>query len=358
MTPVLLRPDSPLYRRIKQYKKRMAGIAAVLTKKPEDWGRFQSEFNHEIQGIFREIMAYEKEQAGIFREDKVFSLKSFFINKLRREFLHGDLIRMSCEKPFGYAGDYLMIDAVLQNDPRSAGVDRLFDNYFLTSAFSVAVRNRKEDFKRLILNFLKKNPGREIRILDLASGPGRIEAEILPLIDKSRFVEFHCCDQEPAAAEYAKRLIYPDTRTYFFRHSPVRIAVKQDVEQLLCQSYDLIFSAGAFEYLDDAMSVRLLKNLKRLLRPGGLMMLSDVRDKFSNPSMHFMEWVADWNLVYRDDESFRTLFVQAGFLPAMLSYGYEQQGLMQYVVVQNPVPAEMPGSRKEKGLAWSSALSY
>ena len=60
--------------------------------------------------------------------------------------------------------------------------------------------------------------------------------------------------------------------------------------------------------------------------------ISDVRDKFSNPSIYFMEWVADWNLIYREDDDFRAFFLEAGFSRDELEFRYEQQGIMQYVI--------------------------
>ena len=48
-----------------------------------------------------------------------------------------------------------------------------------------------------------------------------------------------------------------------------------------------------------------------------------------------MEWVGEWNLLYRSEEQFRQIFVDAGFAPADLEYGYEQQGIMQYIVGRN-----------------------
>jgi len=98
----------------------------------------------------------------------------------------------------------------------------------------------------------------------------------------------------------------------FFRENAVRLALKKDVGSFISHRYDVIYSTGLFDYFDYRICVRLVQNLKKLLKPGGLLAISDVRDKFSNPSVHFMEWVGDWNLVYRDDENFRKVFPRSG----------------------------------------------
>jgi len=65
------------------------------------------------------------------------------------------------------------------------------------------------------------------------------------------------------------------------------------------------------------------------------MIISDVRDKYSNPSVHFMEWVGEWELVYRDDDNFRNIFANAGFKKDEIEFQYEQQGILQYIRVTN-----------------------
>ena len=72
-----------------------------------------------------------------------------------------------------------------------------------------------------------------------------------------------------------------------------------------------------------------------LLKTNGILAISNVRDKYSNPSVHFMEWVGDWNLRYRTDDEFKKLFIDAGFKDNELKIQYEQQGIMQYIFASN-----------------------
>lgn len=307
-----------------------------LDKHPQEWGRFQSEFNQGINGIFRDLMFFEKE--NLFKEDeeKVYKLKKLFIENFRDDFVKGDYLKWSLGKPRGYAGDYKIIDCIYLNDPKTEGIERLYDNYFQMSSISVAVRNRKEDFKKMILEEVEKSTSNVVKIMDLASGPCRDVVELIahPSIAERRFI-FHCYENDPEAIEYATNLLNGDERVSFFKHNAVRLALKKEIEQSIEHNYDIIFSTGLFDYLDYNVSVRLVSNLKRLLKPGGRLLISDVRDKFSNPSIYFMEWVADWSLLYRDDDNFRNIFLNAGFSPEDLSFGYEQQGVMQYIIALN-----------------------
>ena len=81
--------------------------------------------------------------------------------------------KLEFSQAFWLCGELKIIDMIYLNNPATTGFERLFDNYFQMSSISVAVRNRKEDFKRMILDFIKERNGQKLRIMDLASGPCR-----------------------------------------------------------------------------------------------------------------------------------------------------------------------------------------
>jgi len=326
--------EKSLLGRIKTYKSVASEIKQHLDKKPEDWGRFQSEFNGELNGIFRGIMLFEKQQLAKGDEDSVYRLKSLFVSRLRKEFLHGDYVVWSLNKPYGYAGDFKIIDDIYRNDPHTQGLGRLFDNYCQAATISVAIRNRKEDFKKIILSVVKTCGEQEMTIMDLASGPCRELQELLrgELKDRSG-ITFDCYDQDENAWNYAKGLLQEDVKFIkFINENVVRIALKKNIEEQMPQKYDLIYSTGLFDYLDRRIATRLVENLRKLLKPNGVLAISDVREKYKNPSVHFMEWVGDWNLVYRSDEEFCQIFLDAGFSGKALSFGADQQGILQYII--------------------------
>lgn len=324
--------------KIAVYKKKVETYRDYLIDHPNEWGRVQSEFNQEVNGIFRDLMLFEKEQFLRGELQKVEKLKNFFIKRFRSLFVHGDYLKWSLGKPFGYAGDFQIIDDIYTNKPKTLGFERLYDNYFQMSAICIAVRNRKEDFKRFILNKITKTAHDNINVLSLASGPCRDIAELVnhPLVI-SKKVNFHCYDIDPKSLEYGRNLIPNRNNVQFFERNAVKLALMKEISKKIEFKYDMVFSTGLFDYLNDKLTVRLLANLKRILKPGGVLAISDVRDKFSNPSIYFMEWVADWNLLYRGDDAFRSLFLEAGFMERTLSFDYEQQGMLQYVLAQNGV---------------------
>lgn len=334
MNDLLKAQEKSLLGKIKTYTALAHEIKEYLDKNPEEWGRFQSDFNGELNGIFREIMIFEKQQFARGDEASVYKLRTFFVSRLRKEFLHGDYVVWSLKKPYGYAGDFKIIDDIYRNDPKTSGFGRLFDNYYQAAAISVAVRDRKEDFKKIILSAVKSRDQSEFRIMDLASGPCRELQELLAGELKNRLnIKFECFDQDENAWKYAKGLLGENAdRIRFVKENVVRIALRKNIEIQMPQKYDLIYSTGLFDYLDKRIATRLVSNLRKILCPGGILAISDVREKYKNPSVHFMEWVGEWNLVYRPDDEFRQIFLGGGFKEKELSFGADQQGILQYII--------------------------
>ena len=317
------------------YKKRAHEIEDYLTKSPEQWEKFQAEFNSGVNTIFKDIMDFEKTCYSNGQEEKVYKLKRIFINKIREFFLKGAYNEWSLRKPYGYAGDFKIIDDIYQNNPMTTGFVRLFDNYFLMSAISIAVRNRKDDFKKLIGDFVKEKKRQNLRIMSLASGSCRDVYEFLlsdhKLCDN---LFFDCYDNDENALKYAKILLRGYSIFNFIKENAVKIALRKDISLMIDKKYDLIYATGLFDYFNERVGIPLVRNLKKLLKPGGVLAISTMRNKYSNPSVHYMEWVGDWNLVYRNEEEFKTIFLEAGFNEDELRIQYEQQGIMQYIITK------------------------
>jgi SAM-dependent methyltransferase len=334
---VLNLTEASLRAKVNLYQKRVKEVEKYLSKNPNEWGRFQNEFNSEVNAVFRDIMNFEKANIAIGQEDKVYKLKQLFVKKIRKKiFERGDLTDWILRKPYGYAGDFKIIEDLYENNPSTTGFARLFDNYIQMTAMSVAVRNRKNDFKRFIVEFIKSKQSQPVRIMDLASGPAR---EVKEIFSENgglcEHITFDCYDNDRHALEFASAVLAKYANVNFIKENATRIAFRKDVNSLIGKKYDLIYSTGLFDYFEEKLAVRLIANLKKLLNPQGVMIISDVRDKYSNPTCHFMEWVTEWELVYRDDDNFRNIFINAGFKENELVPGYEQQGILQYIKAIN-----------------------
>lgn len=316
--------------KIKLYKKRAKEVEGYLLGRPEEWGRFQNEFNREVDAIFAELMLFDKLTETNNENKRIEKLKSFFVNRLRPLMYRGDYIKWSLDKPYGYAGDFKIIHDIYQNYPKTNGFDRLFDNYFQMSAISVAVRNRKNDFKRIINDFLKNYKADELRIMDLACGPCSEIYELYHENDwKSQNVVVDCFDIEKRALEFGRELFGDCVNVNFEYKNALKLANDKELKE---RRYDIIYSTGLFDYFNHGITVRVLKTLRECLKPGGMIAIATMKEKYNNPSLHFMEWVGDWNLFYRNEENFKKTFIDAGFSEEHLGIQYEQQGIIQYMI--------------------------
>ncbi len=332
----IVHPMMPLLSKIKQYRQMADEFRSALEKEPEEWGRYQSEFNQEVNGIFRDIMLYEKEK--VIKKDlkAVEKLKQLFRGKLEKHFTYGELVTWSQKKPYGYAGDFKMMYDLYIDHPRTNGFGRLFDNYVQMSTIAVAVRNRKEDFKNLVRGYIKKKKKKPIKILSLACGPCQELKELISenSVDLTK-VNFTCVDSDPKALKFSAERFEGDERFRFVEKNAIKMSFKKRIEDYFPEKYDFIYSTGLFDYLNERLSTGLIANLKKMLSSDGVLAVSDVQDKYSNSSFHFMELVGKWDLLYRDPDSFRKIFLKSGFKNKQLMFHYEQQGIMQYIVASN-----------------------
>lgn len=307
--------SSVIFSEVKHYLKLSQELQAHLSKHPNDWPKFQSVFNSTLDKIYDDILEFEKDNIDK-SESNIYKFKKIFEKRYRRYFIYGEFIKWSYEKPFGYAGDFKIIDDIYQNQPRTIGFDRLWDNYFQQLATSKAVRERKEDVKKIIYDFIKDRKNRNIRIMNLAAGPAREIKELLEVDSDKLFskVIFDCYDFEVRAIDYAKQLLHNTNNVNFLQKNAIRLALKKDIKEEIPQEYDFIYSAGLFDYLDERVAIRLVSNLKKLLKKDGIMVIANFGDKYSNSSVGWMEWVAEWYLVYRTESEFIKIFFDAGFL--------------------------------------------
>ena len=145
-------------------------------------------------------------------------------------------------------------------------------------------------------------------MLNLGCGPAHEIQRFLENEELSDLCDLTLLDFNAETIEYTQKAL-TKVRTQAGRVTPISL-LQRSVHQLLRQattgdvdlqweSYDLVYCAGLFDYLSQRVCRRLNDLFVRLLAPGGLMVVTNVSD--SNPSRAWMEFVLEWNLIYRDD---------------------------------------------------------
>ncbi len=228
------------------------------------------------------------------------------------------------ERKYGYSGDFEMIDRIYRQHVCSDPKQRLWDLYFHAQAAPVAVRNRKAYFQQLMSDHLSAAGGRPLEVLNVASGPCRDLREFF--LDHSEAkVMVDCVDMDERAIEYGSRLCSPWLDRIQFHHRNV-------LKHLPARAYDLVWSAGLFDYLSDRLFVHLLGAMLKVTKPGGEVVIGNFSD--FNPSRDFMEIFGHWHLHHRSKETLLALAEQAGVPSDKMQVFWEPEGVNYFLHIR------------------------
>ena len=229
-------------------------------------------------------------------------------------------------KPHGYPGDYQIIDWIYTNKTATSGIDKLWDEFYHRQAATQAVRNRKNFFRNIFGNHCNQYPD-GFSVLNIASGPGRDVAEsITDLNCSAEGVAIHCVDSDRNSIAYAKEVV-GNTPSRVTIHWEVANAFKLRTER----KYEIVWSAGLFDYLDDRFAVALVRRMWKWTKDGGTMIFGNFHP--SNPSRNYMEWCGNWHLIHRTESDLIALCVKAGIAKESVYIDKEPLGINIFCLV-------------------------
>jgi extracellular factor (EF) 3-hydroxypalmitic acid methyl ester biosynthesis protein len=224
-------------------------------------------------------------------------------------------------KPLGYAGDYEMVNMIARNGYEGDSLyAQVVNCWFLSQSPAVAHRNRISHLTQKIVEetILRRSQGRHLRVLNLACGPALEVQAFLRDFKISEGLEVSLLDFNQETIEHVSAVMDGLKRKHA-RNISVHL-IKKSVLQILKEGgktdasktlervaghYDLVYCAGLFDYLPDSVCQRLMNIMYRWLAPGGLLLATNV--DHCNPLRQGMDYLLDWNLVYRTAQQSRTL---------------------------------------------------
>ena len=252
-------------------------------------------------------------------------LMQFCVQQCAPELAQSLIQRQCIEKPLGYAGDFQVIEWIYDYKSDSPGRGRLWDELFHAQAAPQAVRNRKDFFVDLYTSICRRTPGKR-SVLDIACGPCR---EVTDAVDRAGLLaegtHFHCVDIEPKAITYAQDRVRTLTDVSFQWETVNVIRIRPS-----CQ-YDLVWSAGLFDYLNDRLAILLLKRMWSWTKAGGTCVIGNFHT--SNPCRNYMEWCGDWCLIHRTDDDMRRLCHDAGIPNERVTITHEPLGVCVFALL-------------------------
>ncbi len=234
---------------------------------------------------------------GVLGANFLIEIKSLFSSLLLENTVQGWGFR----KPYGYPGDFKMIDYIYTKHHSDNPDFVNWDKYFHYHQAPKAVRNRKEYFKKMICNQIN---GKPIDLLNVASGPARDLKECYDLLDDKSQLIASCVELDIRAIDFAKDLC-KDYLNY------IEFINKNILKFNTAKRYDIIWSAGLFDYFNDRTFILILKKLNCLLKPDGEILVGNFCK--SNPSKAYMEIFGEWFLFHRTEAELTDLALCAGF---------------------------------------------
>lgn len=226
-------------------------------------------------------------------------------------------------KPYGYAGDFEIINRIYLNEIRKEEF-RKWDAYSLKNPAALAVRNRKRYFKELMSGKLSAKA--DFRLLNIASGPARDLFEAYEQKSPSVNLKTICVDMDKNAIAYAGNLNANHTEHITFVNKNIfRFSTDE--------TFDLIWSAGLFDYFEDKSFIHLLGSFRSWLNPGGEIVIGNF-NALHNPSRKFMEIFGEWHLNHRSEHELIELAVRAGYRAEQITVGRESENINLFLHIK------------------------
>ncbi len=205
----------------------------------------------------------------------------------------------SAFQPHGYAGDFRIIEwiyeleATLGQRDDQPGIVNCLDYAFSQINSTRALWARRERLRRIVEEELERVP--TLRILDVACGGSRYVADAAATCDPAR-LHLTCVDQDASAIRFVERRFEALGLKSFSAHCG---PLKELAQVTRDRRYDLVFSAGLFDYLDDGTARGLLSQFASLLNPGGLIAISNYHP---DDDTAFLKKIAvNWDLIFRTE---------------------------------------------------------
>ncbi|QCX01596.1 class I SAM-dependent methyltransferase [Aggregatimonas sangjinii] len=264
------------------------------------------------------ITGYEYRQGRISKEEIAEINNSF-----GRTFLEHTLHGRGFLKPNGYPGDYLFLDRIythhISADPRYG----IWDQYVQQNGAPDAVRNRKEYFKHMVR--AKAKTVSRLNVLNIISGSGRELEELYDSVTDQN-IDTTCVEIDEEAIEFSKELNKNQLDRIEYVHSNI---FRYQTEE----SFDFIWAAGLFDYLNDKAFIKLLRRFAAWQKKGGEIVIGNYNEAH-NPSRDYMEILGDWHLIHRTEAQLLQLAKKAGFSEDEIHVSRMPDNVILYLHIQ------------------------
>lgn len=253
----------------------------------------------------------EDEELELFRE------------VIRDSLNENTLIGHGFVKPYGYPGDFFLIHNIYREHVNPDSKFSNWDRFFQDQAGAHAVRNRKDYFLRRCTEI--DQPGKVAkRVLILGSGPATDVYEYLTANPESR-IHFDLVDYDQNAIDFSRLQNKEfESSIDYFKINVLRFKPYQ--------WYDLIWSAGLFDYFKDKHFVYMINKYYKYLSEGGEFIVGNFSN--SNPTKRLMEVLSDWYLNHRSKYDLVRMAVEAEASEELVKVDMEELGVNLFLRIK------------------------
>ncbi len=235
-----------------------------------------------------------------------------------KDLIHTDpFTHRSFEKPRGYPGDAVLLDMIYF--PEKTGLDgnsgvgeKIFE-YTTNAPSCKAVRYRKGYLAEIIDETAERVA--KAKIMSVACGHLR-EAELSSAVKHNSIGKLTALDYDQESLQQVYTLYGRDGSCVKPLHMSIQDLLKGKAS--FGDKYDLIYSAGLYDYLNQNTAKMLTALLFNMLQPEGLLLVANFLPGIKG--IGYMETYMGWNLIYRDEQQ---LLGVAGELPRSTVKKYE-----------------------------------
>jgi len=273
-----------------------------------------------------------------FSEEEHETHRAYLKKHVVHLFTEAPFAKRAFEKPYGYAGDYEMMNMLYRDHREGSSLfAKAMNEYSTTEDAAVANINRIEFIQGLILDRMKTSKERPFRIASIGCGPA-FEIHSLLRSDPSlgQHLDVALLDQDERSISHCERVLAPlaketSARIHFIRESVRRLLTTRDGARMLGER-DLIYSAGLFDYLGDRAFRQLLTNLYSSLSTDGSMAIGNVASH--NSSRWVMEYVLEWFLIHRSASDLESMCSDLDPKPRSVTVSSEPSGINLFLIVK------------------------
>jgi hypothetical protein len=266
-------------------------------------GRFVPEFVRLTEAIDAEIR-------GIAGAHQNAEAREWAMRHLQEYLMLSPGLRRAYEKPFGYPGDYEVMNATYERFFEGATLfARSVGLAFSETLCSKAVRFRKDLVKRQLRALLSRRAGSSspVRVLSIGAGPAQELHELFQEVDDlPASLEVVLFEQDKNALAHAFRRLTPSVDARFsgrvrllFLHDSIKRLLRDGSLFAPFGKFDLIYSAGLLDYLQYRTGIVLTRHLASAAAPGGQLLVANMVD---HASRTLLQIHLDWQLIYRTRE--------------------------------------------------------